>query len=71
MICSPKISRAKDNDYSLGCDCVVSFVSQEVVERIKKRGGKSKLAKALTAKTWYLGRGYRMWRKIGNRWNED
>ena len=69
MVCSPKVwlSRARDNDYllQLGCDCAVLFISQAIlVERIKKRGGKSKLAKALTTKTWYLGRGYRMWRKL-------
>ena len=33
-----------------------------------RKEGKSKLAKTFTTKTWYLGRIYRMHRKISNRW---
>ena len=55
------LSRAGDNDHllTLYCDCAVSFVSQAVVEGVNKKDKKTKLAKALTTKTWYLGRVYR------------
>jgi hypothetical protein len=65
--------RARDNDYTLKleCDCAVLFISQLVVEGVKKRLERSKLAKTLTTKTWYLGRVYRRRHKIDNRWIEN
>lgn len=47
------LSRARDDDYllKLGCDGVVSFAFQVVVEGVEKRREKSKLAKTLTTKT--------------------
>ena len=38
-----RLSRARDNDcsFKLGCDCVVLFISQGVVEGVKIRGGKA------------------------------
>lgn len=38
-----QLSRAGYNDYSLklGCDCAVLFVSQTIVEGVKKRGEKT------------------------------
>ena len=67
-----QLSRARNDDYSLKlkCDHVASFISQGVVEGVKKRGKISRLAKILTTKTWSLGRVYRMCNKIGNRWFE-
>ena len=71
----PKVwlSRARDDDYflKLGCDGVVSFAFQVVVEGVEKRKEKSKLVKTLTTKTWYLEMIYRMHSKINNRWIED
>ena len=66
------LSRARDNDYSLksNCDYAVSFVSEALVEEVKKMDYKSKSAKRLTTKTWYLGRVYKMHCKIGNVWIE-
>ena len=59
-------------DYALKlrCDHMASYISQGVVEGVKKRGKISKLAKTLTTKTWSLGRVYRMCNEIGNRWFE-
>ena len=73
MLCvKPKVwpPRTGDSDYllKLGCDCAVSFIFQGVVEGVKKRGGKKKLVKTLTTKSWYLGRVYRMHCKVGNTW---
>ena len=48
----------------------ISFVSQALVEEVKKKFWKSKSAKTLTTKTWYLRRAYRMRHKIGNMWIE-
>ena len=67
-----RLSRAGDNDYllKLGCVCAVLFIFQAIVEGVKEEGEKRKLAKTLSTKTWYLGRFYRMRRKIGNSWIE-
>ena len=42
-----RLSRARDNNYllKLECDCAVLFVSQAVVEGVKKRGIKKKASR--------------------------
>ena len=63
-----KISRASVNGFNLklGCDCVVAFVIEAIIEKIKK--GRPSKSKALTSKTWYLGKVHKMRRKIANKW---
>ena len=69
---NPKVRLPRDDDCSLklGYDCAVWFISQGVVEEVKKRGEKTKLAKTLTTKTWYIWNVYRMHCKSGYRWIE-
>ena len=66
-----RLFRAGDKDYlsKVGCDYVILFISQAVVEGVKKRG-KRKLAKIIITETLYSRRVYRMCHKFGNRWIE-
>ena len=51
----------------LGCDCAVVFLNTLEVQTVKKRG-KPRLS--APTKIWFLGRVYKMRRKIINRWVE-
>ena len=51
----------------LGCDCAVVFLNTLEVQTVKKRG-KPRLS--APTKIWFLGRVYKMRRKITNCWVE-
>ena len=54
-----RLSKAGDNKYSLklGCDCVVSYVYQAVVERIKKRGENKQVGQNMDHQDLIFGKG--------------
>ena len=66
-----RVFKGMDNDYSLKleCDCAIPFVSQALVDTIKKKREElkykiNKLVKTSTTETWYLGRVYKMHHKV-------
>ena len=67
-----EIWRVGDNDFNLklGCDCALAFVTEAMIEKLKRKRKRPSKSKALTTKTWYLGRVYKMRRKFANRWVE-
>ena len=50
--------------------CGMNYLSSDYSSGEDKMDQKNKSAKTVTTKTWYLGRVYRMGRKIGNMWSE-
>ena len=56
-----------DTLLKLGCDCAVVFFNTPEVQTVKKQGRPRLSA---PTKIWFLGRVYRMRRKIINRWIE-
>ena len=47
-----------------------TFISQGVVESVKKKRGKKQVGQSINYQNLELGRVYRMHRNIGNRWIE-